>query len=152
MKKSTWKPIANLVFIVAVGWGGYQVSEIGKNKTDKQQQQIDYCQLSTQVCEQNNASVTLATDVINPMQNTEINVQWPDLPAETDHLVLTLEGHEMMMGVYQLQLSRTASGGFSGDLTLPFCTSDEMTWQGNIKPSSDQEKITPINVSIRMVK
>ncbi len=86
------------------------------------------------------------------MKATEVNVSWPELPAETNNLMLTLEGHEMMMGVYQLKLSRTSDGQFSGDLLLPFCTSNEMTWLGNIRPLSGPEQITPINISLRMTK
>lgn len=152
LKKKSWQPIANLLLIIAVGWGGFQVLEIGKEKKEKQQLLTGYCQLSTQVCEQNNASVTLSTDVIHPMKATEVNVSWPELPAETNNLMLTLEGHEMMMGVYQLKLSRTSDGQFSGNLLLPFCTSNEMTWLGNIKPLSEPEQITPINISLRMTK
>jgi len=152
LKKKTWQPIANLLLIIAVGWGGFQVLEIGKNKSDKRQLLTNYCQLSTQACEQNNVSVTLSTDVIHPMKATQVNVSWPELPEKTNSLMLTLEGHEMMMGIYQLKLSRASNGQFSGDLLLPFCTSNEMTWLGDIKPLSEPEQITPISISLRMTK
>ncbi|MCW8329929.1 hypothetical protein MD588_14060 [Photobacterium sp. SDRW27] len=121
-------------------------------KNDEPQKIIDYCQLSTKACEQNHAIVTLSNDVIHPMQSAEVSVSWPDIPQNTDSLILSLEGHEMMMGVYKLKLTRTLNGHFSGNLMLPFCTSEEMTWQGSIKPDSNSVKIEPINVSLRMIK
>lgn len=118
--------------------------------------ETEYCQLSTKACEQHGATVVLANDVIHPMQGSLISVQWPEIENATEALVLSLEGREMMMGVYQLKLNKTASGHFTGDLLLPFCVSNEMTWQGSIKPlikpTQNSEHVTPINVSIRMLK
>ena len=57
----------------------------------------------------------------------------------------------MMMGLYQLELTRTTDGQFTGELMLPVCVSNEMTWQGSIKPLSTGQ-FTPINVSMRMIK
>lgn len=152
LKHKKWQPIANILLVVTVGWGGFQLMGLSTEQIDKPQVPTNDCQLSTQPCKQHNASVALSNDVIRPMQSTEISVSWPELPTEADNLILSLEGHEMMMGVYQLKLARTADGLFSGNLMLPFCTSNEMTWQGNIKPLSDSGQITPLNISLRMIK
>ncbi|PSU35968.1 hypothetical protein [Photobacterium lutimaris] len=86
------------------------------------------------------------------MEATKIHVEWPSLPREADTIELTLEGKDMLMGVYRLNLKRQAgSDHFSEELLLPFCVSDEMIWQGKITatPFSSQQ---PIYVSIRMIK
>lgn len=152
LKHKKWQPVTNILLAVAVGLGGFQLMGLSKEQANKPQLPTDYCQLGVQPCKQHNASVALSNDVIRPMQSTEISVSWPELPVETDSLMLSLEGQEMMMGVYQLKLARTADGLFSGNLILPFCTSNEMTWQGNIKPLSNSGQITPLNISLRMIK
>ncbi|PSW00139.1 hypothetical protein [Photobacterium lipolyticum] len=112
----------------------------------------DVCQLSTKACTQQGASIQLSDDIVHPLKATEITVFWPELPQEITTLVLSLEGLEMMMGVYRLKLTKNTSGEFRGELMLPFCTSKEMTWQGTIEPFLSPEQIKPINVSLRMTK
>jgi len=147
-----WSVIINTLLAATLGWVGFQLMGLIYEHNDNTQTLTDYCQLSTRVCKQHEASITLSEDVIHPMQSTNIHVSWPVIPEKTNTLILSLEGREMMMGVYQLKLSRTSNGHFSGDLMLPFCTSKEMTWLGSIKPLSDSEQIMPINVSLRMIK
>lgn len=151
-KKIKWSAIINALLAVVLGWGGFQLMGLNGKQNDNPQVLTDYCRLSTQACKQHEALVVLNNDVIHPMQSTEINVSWPEISQKNNELILSLEGHEMMMGVYQLKLSRTADGHFSGNIMLPFCTSDKMTWQGSIKPLSDSGQIPPINVSLRMIK
>lgn len=108
------------------------------------------CELSQTSCNQNNASIMLSDNIVHPLQPTTMTIRWPELPEETNTLLLTLEGHEMMMGQYQLQLTRQPDDSFSGDLMLPFCTQDAMTWQGKI--TSESGSHTPLYVSLRMTQ
>ncbi|GAB6262890.1 hypothetical protein L4174_019620 [Photobacterium sp. CCB-ST2H9] len=108
------------------------------------------CQLSQQHCQQQDAVIQMSDDIVRPLQPTTITVQWPQLPAETKALRLTLEGREMMMGQYQLQLTRQPDNSFSGELLLPFCTENAMTWQGSITP--DSGSFSPLYVSLRMTQ
>ncbi|WP_250684550.1 hypothetical protein [Photobacterium galatheae] len=108
------------------------------------------CQLSQQHCQQQNAIIQMSDDIVHPLKPTTITVQWPKLPAETQVLKLTLEGREMMMGQYQLQLTRQPDDSFSGELLLPFCTENAMTWQGSITP--DSGSYSPLYVSLRMTQ
>ena len=111
-----------------------------------------HCQLSHQDCVSGEAKIKLDRDIIKPMEATKIQIEWPTLPPDADTLELTLEGQEMMMGVYRQKLVRQAGTDlFSGELVLPFCVSDEMTWQGRITPPAHSSK-QPVNVSIRMIK
>lgn len=146
-----WSPVTTLALAVALGWGAFQWS--GQSLSQGAETiPLDFCQLSTQACQQHTAQIQLDSDVVQPMQETEIRVSWPELPADTETLVLSLKGHEMMMGVYQLHLSRTVAGDYRGQLMLPFCTEDEMTWRGEITPQSAAAQMTPLHVSLRMIK
>ncbi|MGR5062899.1 hypothetical protein [Photobacterium sp. DNB22_13_2] len=111
-----------------------------------------HCPLSNEACEIAGKRIALDRATIRPMEAAKIQVEWPSLPSETDTIELTLEGEEMMMGVYRQTLQRqTGSDRFSGELLLPFCVSDEMTWQGKITATANSSQ-QPIYVSIRMIK
>jgi hypothetical protein len=113
------------------------------------------CQLSQQACEQQAAIIQLSTNIVRPLEATTITVDWPDLPQDTAQLIVSLEGNEMMMGVYKLLLTKQASGQYSGELMLPFCTTNAMTWQGSIEPLSStrsNNSIKPLNISLRMTQ
>lgn len=113
------------------------------------------CQLSQQACEQQAAIIQLSTDFVHPLEAATITVDWPDLPQGTTQLLVSLEGNEMMMGVYKLLLTKQASGQYSGELMLPFCTTNAMTWQGSIKALSStnsNDSIQPLNISLRMTQ
>lgn len=97
--------------------------------------------------------IQLEANYLQPMQPTRMTVEWPALPIEISDLELTLEGSEMMMGVYRLKLTRDISTmDFSGNVMLPFCVSDSMTWQGAITPIDQDTIHQPLHVSLRMIK
>ncbi|WP_299013007.1 hypothetical protein [uncultured Photobacterium sp.] len=150
--RSTWPAIAKLLIAFLVGFSAFQLTSLVTQPTLHERNISEYCVLNIKGCKQKNAVITLSSDKIHPMRETEIRVLWPDLPPSTESLLLSLEGHEMMMGVYQLKLSRVTSKHFTGELLLPFCTSNAMTWKGSIKPVSNAEQIEPIYVSLRMEK
>ena len=111
------------------------------------------CVLSSMPCHQQGAAISLDRDVIRPMEKALITVGWPTVPSDVTELALSLEGGEMMMGVYRMQLTRSAPNtAFSGELMLPFCTSKEMTWIGQIHPAGTPDNRQPLSISIRMIK
>ncbi|MGF1687922.1 hypothetical protein L4C36_14715 [Photobacterium japonica] len=112
-----------------------------------------HCALSTTPCHQQGAAISLDRDVIRPMEKARVTVNWPALPNDVTALMLSLEGGEMMMGVYRLPLTRqTPKAAFSGELSLPFCTSKHMTWLGQIHPVGTTDNRQSLSISIRMIK
>lgn len=111
-----------------------------------------HCLLSNESCAIGGANIKLDRNIIRPMEAAKIEIEWPSLPSQAETLELTLEGQEMMMGVYRQKLIRqTGTNLYSGELVLPFCVSDEMTWQGKIAPPANNSQ-QPVYVSIRMIK
>jgi len=126
--RSLLKPI---VIIIALG-AGFFASDLIK-AVYQQTQSVDlsqYCQLSTQSCTQNNASMSLSADTAHPLVANTISVTWPNTDAK--QLQLTLKGVEMDMGVLKFVLKPTSPGQFETDLVLPVCTADSMTWAGEL--------------------
>ncbi|WP_036799600.1 hypothetical protein [Photobacterium marinum] len=143
--------IINTLLVLVLGFAAYQLTGFitQPNKTDTSLEK--YCPLTTQGCHQDKITIQLGQDIVHPMVETGINVSWPELPDNTDNLLLSLKGHEMMMGEYHLQLSG-GDGKFSGKLLLPFCTSKAMTWKGSIAPVTNIKGIKPVYISVRMTK
>jgi len=168
-KRST---LAQMFVAFTIGFGSFQLidhfwadySTFAKNTTPditepnsatasrSPLQTDDVCQLNSKVCTQRGARIQLGDDIVHPLKATEITVSWPELPQEITDLILSLEGQEMMMGVYRVKLTKSSSGEFRGELMLPFCTSKEMIWQGTIEPLLAAEQVKPLNVSLRMTK
>ncbi|KOO07527.1 hypothetical protein [Vibrio hepatarius] len=103
----------------------------------------DYCLLSSQPCIQDGVSITVDRDVSQPLIPTHISVEWPQTNAS--ELLLKLEGHEMEMGTAVFKLTKSPNGAFTGDVILPVCTTEEMTWVGEL--SDGQQNI---KTSLRM--
>ncbi|MBU2893340.1 hypothetical protein KO495_08360 [Colwellia sp. D2M02] len=89
-----------------------------------------YCMLSSQPCTQNSVKMTLNKDVIKPLVTSQITVQWQHSEAET--LQLTMQGLEGELGTVKYLLKRVSDNKFQGNITLPVCTLDEMTWLGQL--------------------
>ncbi|PFG58569.1 hypothetical protein ATG66_1123 [Vibrio sp. ES.051] len=90
----------------------------------------EYCFLSTTSCVQENVTMTLNADSAQPLVPTTLNVEWDKNDAE--QLVLTLSGREMEMGEPKFLLKQVAPGQYQGDIVLPVCTQDAMTWVGEL--------------------
>ena len=121
--------------------------------TTKPPQSDTYCQLGRTPCINDQINIRLSHDIVKPMIATEVDVVWPSLPVSVENLEFILEGHEMMMGQYRLKLSRTAQDNrYNGQIILPFCTSDAMTWKGTITPSNHEHEFEPVFISLRMEK
>ncbi|MGI3065953.1 hypothetical protein ACRTEL_16095 [Vibrio diabolicus] len=90
----------------------------------------EYCFLSTASCVQENVTMTLNADTAQPLVPTTLNVEWRTSDAE--QLVLSLSGREMEMGEPKFLLKQVAPGRYQGDIILPVCTQDAMTWVGEL--------------------
>lgn len=90
----------------------------------------DYCLLSTTACVQQGVSMTLNVDTAQPLIPAHLEVSWQGNQAE--QLVLSLAGREMDMGEPKFVLKKVAAGQYSGEITLPVCMHDAMTWVGEL--------------------
>ncbi len=99
----------------------------------------EYCFLSTTACVQQEVSMLLNVDNLQPLVPAQITVEWPESKAE--QLVLSLAGQEMEMGEPKFVLKKAASGKYIGELILPVCTHESMTWVGEL--SDGQSTIYP---------
>ena len=90
----------------------------------------EYCFLSTQPCVQHNVVMTLGVDNTQPLIPAQFQVEWQN--SEAKQLVLSLVGREMDMGEPKFILKKVAPGKFVGDVTLPVCRQNSMTWVGEL--------------------
>jgi len=74
--------------------------------------------------------MTLAQDKVHPLVANRLSVSWPN--SDSEQLELRLQGVEMDMGTVKYVLKKTESGKFESDIILPVCTSDSMTWVGQL--------------------
>ncbi|KGY14176.1 hypothetical protein NM22_01575 [Vibrio tubiashii] len=100
----------------------------------------EYCLVSTKPCNQQQFSVVADKDISHPLIPTTVTIDWPDMSV--DNLMMTLEGYEMEMGKALFQLSKSESGSFAGQVILPVCTTESMTWYGTISDGTQSIKIS----------
>jgi len=103
----------------------------------------EHCQLSTKACEKEGVLVTLNRDTAQPLLPIQVSVEWPH--SEADSLHLTLEGYEMEMGTARFAIAQINEGQYQGDVLLPACTMEAMTWVGKLSNGKQS-----IDVAIRM--
>ncbi len=105
----------------------------------------EHCQLSTTACEQNNAVITISQDTAQPLLPFSLQANWPQ--SDASQLNLTLQGHEMEMGTARFAIAKLADGQYQGEVLLPACTMENMTWVGTLSDGKQS-----INVAIRMAR
>ncbi|MEZ8885565.1 hypothetical protein AB4564_20360 [Vibrio sp. 10N.222.51.E8] len=105
----------------------------------------DYCMLSTTSCEQESISMSLDRETAQPLLPTKIKVVWEGAASET--LMLSLTGLEMEMGSARFQLKNTGNNIYEGDVILPVCTMDHMTWLGELT-----DGVETVKPAIRMAR
>ncbi|WP_028022632.1 hypothetical protein [Enterovibrio calviensis] len=106
----------------------------------------DYCTLGTMTCHFPSANALLSTNSVKPLVPSQLDVTIAD--SNAPHLLLALEGVEMNMGIYKLKLTRSINNQFTGDVMLPICMDDEMTWRGTIS-SPDNATILPVEIRMK---
>ncbi|WP_428772615.1 hypothetical protein [Vibrio sp.] len=124
--------ISKLVIIAAVILLGYLAPEAIHylQQTSAQPDDQQYCTLSSLPCLQGGVSMQLESDSVAPLRPAELTVDWPG--STTSTLILTLKGREMEMGTVMVQLNQVTEGQYKGTVTLPVCSSEEMTWLGQL--------------------
>lgn len=55
-------------------------------------------------------------------------------------LDVDLAGVEMFMGHHRVRLDRAETGVYRGDVLLPVCASEAMTWSATVLPEGDAER------------
>lgn len=102
-----------------------------------------YCMLSSDVCEQQGVKLKLDTQRVTPLTPIKVDVFWPNAEAET--LSISLQGKEMDMGVAKYQLEMIKPDVYQGEIILPVCAEQRMTWYGTVSDGS-----TDIKAALRM--
>lgn len=129
---------------VALGAGFFATEAIQWFQAKTSKPSLDqYCLVTTAGCQTDGTKIQADRDTSQPLVPTQITVTWP--AAQSESLLLTLKGHEMEMGTLVFKLKRSASGDYLGEIVLPVCTSDAMTWYGEVSDGSQSLK-----TSIRM--
>lgn len=125
---------------IALIAGFYAPTLIKSLSTPSEPKPLDeYCVLSKQTCVQQGVSMRLSVDSAQPLVPAQITVDWPDTNAE--QLVLSLTGQEMEMGQPKFLIKKVSSGKYMGEVVLPVCTQESMTWVGKL--SDGQNTLYP---------
>ncbi|MFA0345611.1 MULTISPECIES: hypothetical protein [unclassified Vibrio] len=140
--------VAALGIALVAGFYGPQAVEQFKSVVESHSPDVnldDYCMLSTTWCEQDSVAMTLEHETAQPLVPTKIKVVWEGAASET--LMLSLTGLEMEMGSARFQLKSIGNNTYEGDVILPVCTLDKMTWIGELTDGVDT-----VNPAIRMAR
>lgn len=125
---------------IALIAGFYAPTLIKSLSTPSEPKPLDeYCVLSKTACVQQDVSMRLSVDSAQPLVPAQITVDWPDTNAE--QLVLSLTGQEMEMGQPKFLIKKVSSGKYMGEVVLPVCTQESMTWVGKL--SDGQNTLYP---------
>ena len=89
--------------------------------------------------------MSLDRETAQPLLPTKIKVVWEGAASET--LILSLTGLEMEMGSARFQLKSIGNNTYEGEVILPVCTLDKMTWVGELTDGVDT-----VNPAIRMAR
>ncbi|MBD0786170.1 hypothetical protein HUO09_07425 [Vibrio sp. Y2-5] len=121
-----------LFFILVALLAGFFASDIIKffSAETKNIDLSQYCVLSSTPCSQQNIAMTLAQDKVHPLVANRLSVSWPN--SDSEQLELRLQGVEMEMGTVKYVLKKVEPGKFEADIILPVCTSESMTWAGQL--------------------
>ncbi|CAK1694674.1 Signal peptide protein [Vibrio crassostreae] len=140
--------VAALGIALVAGFYGPQAVEQFKTVVESHSPDVnldDYCMLSTTSCEQDTVAMTLEHETAQPLVPTKIKVVWEGAASET--LMLSLTGLEMEMGSARFQLKYIGNNTYEGDVILPVCTMDKMTWLGELT-----DGVETVNPAIRMAR
>ncbi len=119
--------VTKVVLVGAVFGLGFGLAELAGNSPKQTDVDVNgLCFLSTDTCASGDIKVTMADDVARAMLPTQVSLEWPNTDAE--QILVSLKGVEMDMGEPRFALQRTSGNTFTGELLLPVCTHDTMTW------------------------
>ncbi|MEZ8880544.1 hypothetical protein [Vibrio lentus] len=140
--------VAALGIALVAGFYGPQAIQQFKSAMEQATADVNldnYCMLSTTSCEQNAVAMTLEHETAQPLVPTKIKVVWEGAASET--LMLSLTGLEMEMGSARFQLKNTGNNIYEGNVILPVCTMDHMTWLGELT-----DGVETVKPAIRMTR
>nr|WP_217906509.1 hypothetical protein [Vibrio sp. JPW-9-11-11] len=124
---------------IALGAGFFANDVIDWVQTANSKPSLDqYCLATTEGCQTGTTLIRVDRDTSQPLVPTQMAVTWPD--AQSESLLLTLEGYEMDMGRVVFKLEQHTPGLYLGQVILPVCTSDAMTWYGEVSDGSQSVK------------
>lgn len=136
--------IALLCVAISLGFFAQDLLQAAKSGSDTDTYDKDkYCLLSQTECLQDQVTMKLDRDILKPLTESLITVEWPDNKSDT--LSLNLQGLEMDMGTARYQLTRQENGLYSAAIMLPVCMQDKMTWLGELSDGT-----TTVYPAIRM--
>ncbi|GAL35854.1 hypothetical protein JCM19240_4789 [Vibrio maritimus] len=132
------------ILLVAGALGaGFYLPNLLKQTPNADLDLSSYCMLSSDVCEQQGVKLKLDTQRVTPLTPIKVDVFWPNAEAET--LSISLQGKEMDMGVAKYQLEMIKPDVYQGEIILPVCAEQRMTWYGTVSDGS-----TDIKAALRM--
>ncbi|MFM2587893.1 hypothetical protein [Vibrio sp. TBV020] len=133
-----------LLVVLAVGGGFFANDIVHWFKASNSPISLDdYCMLTTQPCIEDSISISADKETSQPLVPTQVEVKWQNSSA--DNLIISLQGYEMDMGTVVFKLNSTGGNAYTGQVILPVCTTDAMTWYGTVSDGT-----TSIKTSIRM--
>ncbi|WP_143696340.1 hypothetical protein [Vibrio mediterranei] len=119
------------VLFVALALGaGFFIPNLLKHEPSADVALTDYCMLSQQVCEQQGVKMKVDSPRVTPLTPITVEVFWPE--SDAPNLNISLQGKEMNMGVVKFQLEMIKPDVYQGEIILPVCAEDSMTWYGTI--------------------
>nr|WP_086940982.1 hypothetical protein [Thaumasiovibrio occultus] len=95
------------------------------------------CLIEQQTCSTDKGDVSLSHPTSEQSNQITAKIQ-----SNADLLVLTLRGVDMDMGVYRTALRKVAPNTYQGDLMLPICTHDVMTWAGTLADAQNDVSLS----------
>ncbi|MFA0568065.1 hypothetical protein [Vibrio gallaecicus] len=144
---SAFKVVAVITALAAGFYGPQAINKVQESLgSDMENVDLaDYCMLSTDSCVQDSISMSLDKNTAQPLIPSTIRVIWPN--AKQDTLLLSLKGLEMEMGIALYQLKSIGGDEYEGEIILPVCTLEKMTWVGELTDGT-----TTIHPAIRMAR
>ncbi|MGV2987939.1 hypothetical protein ACE1OE_09860 [Vibrio sp. E150_011] len=118
-------------FVALALGAGFVLPNLLNKAQDNHVDLTEYCMLSTKICEQDGVKIQLSKDRAHPLIPVQVQVFWPEADAES--LMVSLQGKEMDMGMAKYQLEMIKPDVYQGEIVLPVCTEDSMTWYGTIE-------------------
>ncbi|MGX9521295.1 hypothetical protein ACWX0P_21285 [Vibrio mediterranei] len=119
------------VLFVALALGaGFFIPNLLKHEPSADVDLTDYCMLSQQVCEQQGVKMKVDAPRVTPLTPITVEVFWPE--SDAPNLNISLQGKEMNMGVVKFQLEMIKPDVYQGEIILPVCAEDSMTWYGTV--------------------
>ncbi|NOH29718.1 hypothetical protein [Vibrio mediterranei] len=119
------------VLFVALALGaGFFIPNLLKHEPSADVDLTDYCMLSQQVCEQQGVKMKVDSPRVTPLTPITVEVFWPE--SDAPNLNISFRGKEMNMGVVKFQLEMIKPDVYQGEIILPVCAEDSMTWYGTV--------------------